>query len=78
MVNQVIKIRSRLKTLSIIPPIPYVTAKADSGASNHYWRPQDVTSLLHIKSDPFEPCVKLPNNSLIRATHAGQVNLHTN
>ena len=36
-VNQVIKIRSRLKPLSIIPPISYVTAKADSGASNHYW-----------------------------------------
>ena len=34
--------------------------------------------LSHIKSDHFGPCVKLPNNSLIRATHAGQINIHTN
>ena len=55
-----------------------MTAKADSGVSNHYWQPQDVTSLNNIKSDPFGPCVKLPDNSLIRATQTGQVNLHTN
>ena len=76
--NQVNKLRTRLKPPSIIPPTSFVTAKADSGASKHYWRPQDVTSLKNITSDPFGPCVKLPDNSLIRATHTGQeVNQHS-
>ena len=32
---------------SLIPP-PFIKAKADSGASNHYWRPQDVDALSNI------------------------------
>ena len=29
-------------------PTPFINAKDDSGASNHYWRPQDVDALSNI------------------------------
>ena len=45
----------------LIPP-PFIKAKADSGAINHYWRPQDVDALSNIESITTSPNVKLPNN----------------
>ena len=55
---------------SLIPP-HFIKAKADSGASNHYWRPQDLDSLSNIKSTTTSPKVKLPNNGIIQANKTG-------
>ena len=62
---------------SLIPP-PFIKAKADSGASNHYWRPQDVDALSNNESTMTGPKVKLPNNEIIQANQAGIINLPTN
>ena len=51
---------------SLIAP-PFIKAKADSDASNHYWRPQDVNELSNIKSTMTGPKVKLPINKIIQA-----------
>ena len=61
---------------SLIPP-PFIKSKADSGASNHYWRPQDVDALSNIKSTTTGPKVKLPNNKIIQANKTGIINLPT-
>ena len=58
---------------SEIPPT-YTIAKADSGASNHYWRPNDVDSLQQLRNNKSGPQVKLPNNEIIRATQTGNIN----
>ena len=60
---------------SLIPP-PFI--KADSGASNHYWRPQDVDALSNIESTTTGPKVKLPNNGIIQANQTGIINIPTN
>ena len=62
---------------SLIPP-PFIKAKADSGASNHYWRPQDVDALSNIESTTTGPKVKLPNNKIIQANQTRIINLPTN
>ena len=55
-----------LLVLSLIPP-PFIKAKSDSGASNHYWRPQDVDTLSNIESSTTGSKVKLPNKEIIQA-----------
>ena len=62
---------------SLIPP-PFIKAKADSGASNHYWRPQYVDALSNIESTTTGPKVKLLNNKIIQANQTGIINLPTN
>ena len=62
---------------SLIPP-PYIVAKADSGASNHYWRPQDISALKNIRTTDTGPKVRLPNNEVIKANKAGIVKFPTN
>ena len=52
-----------------------VVAKADSGASNHYWRQQDVTCLTDISHNS-SINVQLPNAQSILSTKQGQLNLH--
>ena len=61
---------------SLIPP-PFINAKANSGASNHYWRPQDVNALSNIKSTTTGPKVKIPKNKIIQANKTGIINLPT-
>ena len=58
-------------------PTPFIKSKADSGASNHYWRPQDVNELSNIKSTTTGPKVKLLNNEIIQANKTGIINLPT-
>ena len=58
-------------------PPPFIKAKSDSGASNHYWRPQDVNALSNIKITTTGPKVKLPNNKIIQANKTGIINLPT-
>ena len=62
---------------SLMPP-PFSKAKADSGASNHYWRPQDVDALSNIESTTTSPKVKLPNNKIIQANQTIIINIPTN
>ena len=59
---------------SLIPP-HFIKSKADSGASNHYWWPQDVDALSNIESTTTGPKVKLPNNRIIQANKTGIINL---
>ena len=62
---------------SLIPP-PFIKAKANSGASNHYWRPQDIDALSNIESTTTGPKVKRPNNEIIQTNQTGIINLPTN
>ena len=62
---------------SLIPP-PFIKSKANSGASNHYWRPQDVDALSNIESTTTGPKVKLPNNKIIQSNQTGIINFPTN
>ena len=61
---------------SLIAP-PFIKAKANSGASNHYCRPQVDDALSNIKSTTTCPKVKLPNNKIIQANKNGIINLPT-
>ena len=61
---------------SLIPP-HFIKSKADSDASNHYWRPQDVNALSNIKSTMTGPKVKLLKNKIIQANKTGIINLPT-
>jgi hypothetical protein len=72
-----INVVSQVKT-KLPPPqnTPYITAKADSGASNHYWRPQDTTALSSIKKDN-TTTVRLPDLTTIASTKAGTINFQT-
>ena len=45
-------------------------AKADSGASKYYFRPQDINVLKNI-IDKDGPTVSLPDNTILHATKAG-------
>ena len=62
---------------SLIPP-PFINARSNSGASNQYWRPQDVDALSNIESTTTGPKVKLPNNEIIQANQTEIINLPTN
>ena len=55
------------------PPLlkkPICIAKADSGASNHFWKAADATALVnrHIEEGP---PVKLPNSTTINDNKVG-------
>ena len=45
----------------------YYTAKADTGASNHYWMKKDGNVLQNVTLAP-GPSVQLPNSELIHST----------
>jgi hypothetical protein len=53
-----------------------ILAKVDSGASNHYSKPQDQHVLSKVHATPFGPTVVLPGSKHIQATHSGQLPLH--
>jgi hypothetical protein len=58
--------------LSDSPPhATTVIAKANSGASSHYFKPSDQTVLRQLRATPFGPTVMLPDSTLIQARHAG-------
>ena len=61
---------------SKIPPYSehHITVKADSGASHHYWRPEDTPCLRNLTSTSSGPTVRLPDNSEILADKVGQIN----
>ena len=61
---------------SLIPPT-FIKAKDDIGASNYYWRPQDVDALRNIESTMTGSKVKLYNNEIIQANKTGIINLPT-
>ena len=49
---------------------PICIAKADSGASNHFWRAADATALVNHHNEEGPP-VKLPNSSTINDNKVG-------
>ena len=54
----------------------YTIAKADSGASNYYWRQSDITSLQHLRNNMTGLRVRLPNNEITQSTQTGNLNLN--
>ncbi len=58
-----------------------IIAKADSGASSHYFKPTDKAALTDLKITPFGPSVTLPDSTTLTASHSGllpfQQNLST-
>ena len=52
-------------------------AKADSGASNHFWREQDI-GVLHNLGHEHGPSVKLPDAKTINDTKVGYIPLSAN
>ena len=72
-----IKIKNNLSTnlsLSLVPQVsnntPTVIAKADSGASRHYFRKCDQHVLTNLNED-ITTSVQLPNNATINSTTSG-------
>ena len=59
---------------SVIPPLPVV--KADSGASRHYFRPEDSHVLKNLNTQP-GPTVQLPDNSTLSSTKCGSLPIPT-
>ena len=53
-------------------------AKLDSGATNHYLKPNHTKLLTDIQTPVFQHEINLPNNTIIKATKKGQLNLHPN
>eukprot|EP00957_Ditylum_brightwellii_P126667 9654784-Ditylum_brightwellii.AAC.1 len=51
-------------------------AKADTGASQHYWTHCNVKLLTKVTSMINGPMVKLPDSTVIQATHRGPTPLH--
>jgi hypothetical protein len=73
------KINVVSQVISKLPPpqnTPCITAKAESGASNHYWCPQDTTALSNIKNDN-TTTVRLPDLTTIESAKAGTINFPT-
>ena len=58
------------------PSTPITTAKADSGASSHYFRTADAHALSNLSPTPYGPTVMLPDNKVIQATHKGLLPFH--
>ena len=52
------------------PKSNFITTKADSGATKHYFRPQDMACLQQIEQTQ-GPSVFLPNMETITSTHTG-------
>ena len=63
----------------VVPPLNTTTviAKADSGATRHYFRATDATVLKNQQDDSSGPTVTLPDNTTITATKKGEVPLST-
>ena len=53
-------------------------AKLDSGATNHYLKPNHIKLLTHIETPKSQHEINLPNNAIIKATKQGQLHLHPN
>jgi hypothetical protein len=70
------KVNDYFPLFSADPP-NIILAKADSGASSHYFKPSDRTDLSALRSTPFEPTVMLPDSTNIQATHAGLLPLNS-
>ena len=51
-------------------------AKADTGASTHYWRPQDRRCLMDIHKET-GPRITLPDGSALRSTEVGYLPIST-
>jgi hypothetical protein len=76
-INHINKINNRLIQPNSVPILNNIKAKADSGASHHYWRLQDCNTLSNIHNNPLGPKVRLPDNSTIQASHQGSINFNT-
>ena len=68
-------------TTSIKPYVAHSTknviAKADTGASKHYFKPTDATVITNVTPTTTSPEIQLPNNTTISATHIGTLPLST-
>ena len=61
----------------VIPtPTSTIVAKADTGASQHYFRNQDTAALENLQPVSFGPVVNLPDSTSIQAQKQGNVLLH--
>jgi hypothetical protein len=57
-----------------VPPLkPAIIAKSDTGATAHYFKNEDAIILHDLLPTNQGPQVRLPNNSIIQATHAGRL-----
>jgi hypothetical protein len=70
------KVNDYFPLISADPP-NIILAKADSGASSHYFKPSDRTVLSAPRSTPFGPTVMLPDSTNIQATHTGLLPLNS-
>ena len=62
---------------SIIPPFTStIIAKADTGASQHYFRNQDTPALKNLQAISFGPVVNLQDSTPIQARQKGHISLH--
>ena len=60
-----------------IPPVKtFITAKLDSGASKHYFRPCDTAALKNIRSISNGPSISLPDGRLLQIKYKGLLPLH--
>eukprot|EP00957_Ditylum_brightwellii_P137034 10448727-Ditylum_brightwellii.AAC.1 len=51
-------------------------AKVDTGASRHYWTHRDIQGLIKVTPMIDGPMAKLPDSTVIKATHKGAIPLH--
>ena len=74
--SSLLKIKQNLNTLSIVPLLTSnpVIAKADSGASNHYWRPQDTHCLTNLRQYS-GPSVILPDADTLSPSQQGTIDI---
>ena len=66
--------KNKLNIISVVPPNTTVVAKADSGASQNYWRPEDCQCLTHIQSYS-GPSVTLPDADQLAPSEQGLISL---
>ena len=60
----------------VVPPLPLsVQLKADSGATQHYFTPQDAHILHNKHQTLFGPTVQLPDGAQLQPTHVGHLPL---
>ena len=53
-----------------------ITVKLDSGATCHYFKEEHKYILTHLKQLQNGPVAQLPDNSFVKATHEGILNIH--
>ena len=58
------------------PPPQTIITKADSGASQHFFKHDDSDALNNCMPTMSGPYVRLPNDDIIQATHFGSLQLH--